>query len=135
MIKVFFTGRIGKDAEARTTQGGTAIASFSVASDVGFGDKKETQWFGCSIFGKRAEGGLTQYLVKGTQVAVSGGLSTREYNGKTYLEVRVDEIDLMGGKQQSAGGRGGNQPVAGQSTPTGGSGRENPPGLDDDIPF
>ena len=124
MIKVFFTGRIGKDAEARATQGGTTIAGFSVASDVGFGDKKETQWFDCSIFGKRAESGLIQYLVKGTQVAVSGDLSTREYNGKTYLQVRVDEIDLMGGKPARSAPK--EKTIADQ---------RNDFGLEDEIPF
>ena len=96
MIKTFFTGRIGKDAETRHTQSGAAVASFSVAVDIGYGDKKETLWLDCSIWGKRAEGGLIQYLVKGAQVAITGDLSAREYNGKTYLQVRVDEIDLMG---------------------------------------
>ena len=123
MIKVFLTGRLGKDAEVRQTQSG-AVAGFSVATDAGFGDRKQTLWFDCSIWGKRAESGLIDYLKKGQQVAVSGDLSEREHEGKVYKQIRVDDLDLMGGKQQSAGGSGGNQP---QSAP-----RDD---MDGDIPF
>lgn len=97
-----FTGRIGKDAEVRHTASGAAICSFSVAVESGWGDKKTTTWVRCALWGKRAEGGLTQYLTKGAMVAVSGELSAREYeaNGvsKTSIEVRVSELDLIGGK-------------------------------------
>ena len=121
MIKVFLTGRLGKDAEVRQTQSG-AVAGFSVATDVGFGDRKQTLWFDCSIWGKRAESGLIQYLTKGQQVAISGDYSEREHEGKVYKQIRVDDLDLMGGKQQSAGGSGGNQP-------------QRQPDLEDDVPF
>ena len=57
MLKVFLTGRLGKDAEVRQTQNST-VAGFSVAVDVGYGDRKQTFWFDCSIWGKRAESGL-----------------------------------------------------------------------------
>lgn len=100
MIKAFFTGRLGKDAERKSLANGTALAGFSVATDVGYGDNKQTMWLDCTIFGKRAESKLIDYLTKGAQVAISGDLSTREYNDKTYLQVRVDEIDLMGGKTE-----------------------------------
>jgi len=126
MLKVFFTGRLGKDAEVRQTANST-VAGFSVAVDVGYGDRKQTMWFDCSIWGKRAQSGLIDYLKKGQQVAISGDLSEREYEGKTYKQVRVDEINLMGGKQ-SDGGSGRNQPSAGGGGQGGG-------GLDDDIPF
>ena len=122
MIKVFLTGRLGKDAEVRQTQSG-AVAGFSVATDVGYGDRKQTLWFDCSIWGKRAESGLIQYLTKGQQVAISGELSEREHEGKVYKQIRVDGLDLMGGKQQSDGGSGGNQP------------QQQQPDLEDDVPF
>jgi single-strand DNA-binding protein len=50
------------------------------------------------MWGKQAEGALPGYLKKGQQVAVTGELSTREYEGKTYLELRVNSIDLVGSK-------------------------------------
>lgn len=97
MIKITVVGRLGADAEVRHTQGGTSILSFRLAADSGFGDNKQTEWFGCSIFGKRAEGRLSEFLTKGTQVVVVGSFSTREYKDKVYNEVNVDEITLVGG--------------------------------------
>ena len=38
-----FSGRVGADAELRTTQSGEKVLSFRVANDIGFGDRKTTQ--------------------------------------------------------------------------------------------
>ncbi len=98
------TARIGNDAEVRHLQSGTAICTFNGAVDAGYGDRKTTVWCRFSIFGKRAEGGLPQYLVKGQQVAVSGELSLNVWTNndgveKTNVEVNVNTIDLVGGKK------------------------------------
>ena len=97
-----FTGNIGKDAEVRHTPSGHAVCSFSVAVKAGFGDKATTSWIRCTLWGKRAEGKLVGYLVKGAQVAVSGEFSSREYeyqgSTRTSLEVNVNELDLIGGR-------------------------------------
>lgn len=98
MKQICIAGRTGKAAELRRLQDGTPVLSFSVAVDDGWGERKRTLWFDCSLFGKRGEP-LEQYMPKGTAVAVSGDLSTREYEGKTYLTVRVNEVTLQGGKQ------------------------------------
>lgn len=101
-----FTGNIGSDAVTRYTQSGTAIASFSVAVKSGYGKSEQTIWIGCNIWGKRAEGGLIQHLTKGQQVAVTGELSTREYDRKDgtkgfAVEVNVADITLVGGRDDS----------------------------------
>ena len=101
-----FTGRLGRDCETKFTQGGMAICNFTVAVDYGYGDNKGTNWLRCSLFGKRAEGKLPQYLVKGAQVAISGELKVREYddkdgNKRTSVEVSVDKLDLIGGQSSS----------------------------------
>lgn len=98
MKQIVIAGRTGKPAELRRLQDGTPVLSFTVAVDDGWGERKRTLWFDCSLFGKRGEP-LEQYMPKGTAVAVSGDLSTREYEGKTYLTVRVNEVTLQGGKQ------------------------------------
>lgn len=95
MIQAFVTGNLGRDAELRHT-GKDPVCSFSVASARKQKGEEQTTWVRCSLWGRRGEA-LMQYLTKGTKVAVSGELSTREHNGKTYVEVRVNEIDLMGG--------------------------------------
>lgn len=98
-----FTGRIGKDCETRYTPGGDAITSFSVAVSSGYGDKEKTSWANCAMFGKRGEV-VAQYLVKGTQVAISGELTNREYtdkdgNKRYSLDVRVNDLTLLGGRE------------------------------------
>lgn len=95
MNNLTVAGRIGKDAVLRFTGEGKPVAGFNVASDVGYGDNKQTLWFSCSLWGKRAES-LAVYLLKGTQVTVIGELSTREHEGKTYLQLRVNDIALQG---------------------------------------
>ena len=103
MNSLSIVGRLGSDAEVRQLAGGSSVANFNVAVTTGFGDREATMWFRCAIFGKRAEGGLIQYLVKGTQVAISGELSenkwtTNEGVERTTLEISVNSIDLVGGK-------------------------------------
>lgn len=102
-------GRIGRDAEQRYTQSGTSVAGFPVAVDVGFGDNKQTLWLDCSLWGKRAEGGLIQYLTKGQQVHVIGEIATREFQKRDGAQgfavtLKLSEIDLVGGGGQRQGG-------------------------------
>lgn len=121
MLKVTLAGRVGKDAEARSTQDGTDICSFSVACDIGWGDNKRTLWVDVAKFGKGAKG-LADYVKKGDPITVVGDLSTREHDGKTYLNCRADEIALQG-KGEGRGER--KRPY------------DDPPAddLDDGIPF
>ena len=96
MKTLSIAGNVGKDAMTRTTQGGDKVTGWSVAVEERSGQDKRTLWFDCALWGKRGEA-LAQYLTKGTRVAVSGELSTREHEGKTYLTLRVAEVALMGG--------------------------------------
>lgn len=125
MIVVTCAGNVGKDAEFKTTQGGTELCRFSLAGTVGYGENKQTLWFDVTKWGKGSEG-LSRILLKGTKVTVSGELSQREHDGKTYLQIRADHIALQG--ERPAGGGGG------QSRPS----REpmdQTNDLDDDVPF
>lgn len=101
-----FSGNLGRDAEVKQVAG-TSVANFSVACKAGIGDKATTTWINCAIWGKRAEGGLIQYLKKGQQVIVSGELSSREYQAndgstKTSIDLRVNDLTLAGGKSDQA---------------------------------
>lgn len=99
MQNIVITGRIGKDAELRTTGSGQNICNVTVASDQGFGDKKTTNWFRVAIWGKRGQS-LAPYLLKGGQVTVSGELEVGEWEGKTQLNINANEITLQGGRKQ-----------------------------------
>ena len=98
--------------------GGTAVCNFSVAVKSGYGDKAQTIWVDCALWGKQAESRLPDYLVKGQQVAVSGELGTREHEGKTYITCRVSSVSLCGSRgdvqpaQQSQSQQGYSQPAA-----------------------
>jgi single-strand DNA-binding protein len=98
MKNLTIAGGITRDATLRTTQNGDKVAGFSVAVSEGFGDSKRTLYFDCSIWGKRAET-LAPMLVKGGKVCVSGDLSTREHDGKTYLTLRATEVTLQSARQ------------------------------------
>jgi len=95
MLKVIISGRTGRDAQHKQTQGGTDLCSFPVAADVGFGDNKQTYWVDVTKWGKGSEG-LARILRKGSSVTVVGELSTREHDGKTYLQCRADDVSIGG---------------------------------------
>lgn len=101
MQNIVITGRIGKDAELRTTQGGQSICNVTVASDQGFGDKKQTNWFRVSLWGKRGQS-LHPYLLKGGQVTVSGELEVGEWEGKAQLNINASDVALQGGRKQDS---------------------------------
>lgn len=96
MKNLTIAGRLTKDATTREA-GSDKVTGFSVAVDDRQGKEKSTLFFDCSMWGKRGET-LAQYLTKGSQVTVSGDLGTREYEGKTYLTLRVADVSLQGGK-------------------------------------
>ncbi|MCL6262137.1 single-stranded DNA-binding protein [Craterilacuibacter sp. RT1T] len=104
MNSITLDGRVAADSELKYTQSGDAALSFRVASDIGFGEKKTTNWFYCQLWGKRAEA-LQPYLAKGQQVTVYGQLTLREWtdrDGAKRLspDVRVNEVSLQGGKRE-----------------------------------
>lgn len=124
------TGNLGKDCRTGTV-GNTAVCNFSVAMKSGYGDKAQTIWVDCALWGKQAESRLPEFLVKGQQVAVSGEMGVREHEGKTYITCRVQSIDLIGkrddSQQQSAPAQQQGAPAAQQQ-----GGFDD---VDDDIPF
>lgn len=99
MKSICIAGRTGKAGELRRTQGGDPVLGFSIAVDDGYGDKKSTMWFDCSVWGKRATA-LEQHITKGTALTVVGDLGKREHEGKIYLTVNVRELTLQGGKSE-----------------------------------
>ena len=144
MIILSFTGNLGKDC--RVANNGTAVCNFAVGVKSGYGDKAITMWIDCALWGKQAESKLTEYLVKGQQVAISGELGQRDHEGKTYLTCRVNSIDLMGSSSGHNSGQ-----SAPQQRPQQMSDQHNQPGyqqqpqrqstpmvepaFDDDLPF
>ena len=113
MIQVILTGNACKDAETRVA-GNTTVTGFSIACESGFGDRKQTHFFSCSIWSARGKA-LEQHITKGCKLTVIGEFSEREYNEKMYKEVNVSEVALQGGGQQQ------------QNAPVSNAGQENVP--------
>ena len=123
MKNITIAGGVTRDAELRTVGGnGDKVLGFSVAVSEGFGDKKRTLYFDCSIWGKRAET-LASMIAKGTKLTVSGDLSTREHDGKTYLTIRASDVTLQSGK------------LMGHNNPPSGNHAGGADDMSDDIPW
>lgn len=115
--KAVISGNLTRDVDMRSTASGMAVGSFGVAVN----DRRKNQQTGewedyanfvdCTILGRRAEA-LSQYLTKGTKVAIEGHLhysSWEDRNGggkRSKLDITVDEIEFLSrdGQQRQQGG-------------------------------
>lgn len=121
--QVNLIGRAGGDPETRNLPNGDAVANLSLATseswkDKTSGEKKEaTEWHRLVFFGKLAEI-VGKYVQKGGLIYVQGKLKTRKWekDGVTHYttEVHVNEMKMLGGKQDGQGGAGAG---GGQSRP------------------
>ena len=101
--KCIFVGRVGKQPEVRFTQGGQAVANFSIACNEKYkgkdgSDKETTTWVRCSTWGKLAEL-CGQYLSPGKLVYVEGKMQNREYEKdnikRTSTEIVAREVVFL----------------------------------------
>ena len=127
MFQITVAGRVGQAREVKEVAG-SSVLNFSVATDVGFGDKKQTIWFDCAVWGKRADS-LAPYITKGTPVTVTGEGGEREYDGKDgttkhQITIRVSDLALQGKKGDGEAHEEAPAPVP-----------KPRPRLDDDVPF
>lgn len=119
MNSVSIMGNLTRDVQLRETNGGKAVASFSVAVNRTYttqsGEQKElTDFVNVVAWGALAEAAANQ-LTKGTRVYVEGRYSTRSYETssgeKRYVtEVTANVIALPLGtheKRSSSGGASG----------------------------
>lgn len=112
LAKVVIVGNLGRDAEMRVTPSGMQVLEFSIATNETWNDRsgnrqEHTQWFRVTMWGRRGEA-LQQYLIKGKLVYVDGTLRAREYTDRegqkrTSLDVRADQIQLLGGGRGGGG--------------------------------
>jgi single-strand DNA-binding protein len=123
LINLTIAGNVGRNAELRRTQNGDEVLGFSLAVDNGKdknGNKRDTTWVKCSIWGKRASS-LENYVRKGTKLVLTGRPGVDVYDGKGSLTLSVQELTFMGGGEQREQ-RGYDEPPANDD-------------FDDDIPF
>lgn len=119
MNKVVLIGRLTKDPELRFTPGtGAAVTTLTLAVDR-YNTKtgqKEADFIPIVIWGKQAES-AANYLVKGSQAAISGRIQTRNYEAKDGSKRYVTEVvaDAFGGVQFVGGKNDINQDVGGSN--------------------
>lgn len=102
-------GNLGQNPEVKETTTGKKLAKFSLATNESYRDEngkeiKETMWHNLVVWGKQADN-VGKYLKKGSEVAIEGKLSNRNYvdkdGVKRYVtEVIVNEFALLGGKTE-----------------------------------
>jgi single-strand DNA-binding protein len=125
--EVKLIGHLGKDPDLRFTTGGTAVATFSVATSRKYKDRdgqiqEHTEWHNIVVWRNLAET-CAKYLLKGKLVYISGEIQTRSYDdrdgNKRYItEIIADKVKFLGKADSSN-----------IHTET------EPPAADDEIPF
>src|SRR5690349_20551014 len=106
--KVLLIATLGKDPEIRYTASGTAVASFSAATNERFKNKNgewedKTEWHNIILWGRLAEI-AGEYLAKGKTVFIEGKLQTRKWQDRDGKDRYSTEI--VGEKMQMLGGKG-----------------------------
>ena len=111
--KAFLLGHVGKDPEIRSTNGGTIVASFSLATadrqKDGQGNwQDKTEWHNLVAFNRTAEI-VRDYVRKGSQLLIEGKIQTRTWDDresgqkKYRTEIFVYELTLLGSSVEGQG--------------------------------
>ena len=155
--KVIIVGHLGKDPETRYMPNGDAVCNITVATseswkDKASGEKREiTEWHRVVFYRKLAEI-AGQYLKKGSAVYIEGRIRTRKWqdkegNDRYTTEVRVGNMQMLGGRQGGGAAPAGGRQTQGENQFSGGArsraqqqsepapSNEPPMDFDDDIPF
>lgn len=94
--KVFLVGRLTADPQLRSTPGGQAVASFSIATnrtwvDKGGAKQEQAEFHNIVVWGRQAETS-SQFLKKGATVLIEGRLQTRVWQNKEGQNMKTTEI-------------------------------------------
>jgi len=152
--KVMLIGNLGKDPEVRHLENGSAVASFSVATNESYKDKAGewqniTEWHNVVAWRNLAER-VERDFKKGNRVYVEGKITTRKWQDQSgqdryTTEVVAQTLRLLE-RRESTGGSFGSFPSPADEPKTIQSGMNNPdagkqaeqvqtPQVDDDLPF
>lgn len=99
--KVILIGRSSSKPTVKESQNGTKYCSFSLATNTGYGDKKQTDWHDVTAFGKLAE--ICEQLIdKGSMVYIDGRIqyNTYERDGKKLKTTKIiaNDVTLLSSK-------------------------------------
>jgi single-strand DNA-binding protein len=154
--KVTLLGNVGKDPEIRSTPSGVMVASFSIATsdrqkDAQGNWQDKTEWHNLKAFNRTAEI-VRDYVKKGAKLYIEGKITTNSWDDKESgqkrykTEILVNELVLLTGREDGAGGAGGYSRAPSSTGGSTASFDQRPQGggedfsqaaeiSDDDIPF
>ena len=115
--KVMLIGNVGTDPEVRYLDGNTKVATFRLATTERYKDRngetrENTEWH--SIVAWRQSADVAErFIRKGTQLYIEGRLRTRTWTDQqgaqhARTEVTVDNLQLLGRKENNPGAQGDN---------------------------
>lgn len=99
--KVILIGNLGRDPEVRTTQSGSKIVNFTLATSESWRDRQSgerrerTEWHRVAIFNPNLADIAERYLRKGSKVYVEGQLQTRKWTDQNGMERYTTEVVLQ----------------------------------------
>ena len=104
---VAIMGRLAADPQMRQTQAGKSVCSFRIACDRGRKDangQNQTYWLDVVAWDKTADF-VSRHFSKGSMIAVTGRLQSRNYqdkngNNRTAIEIVANQVSFCGEKKQ-----------------------------------
>lgn len=110
MNSITLSGRLAKDPEVKTTQGGVSVANFSIAVDRPGMSKENriTDFFDCVAWGGKdgpgRAGVIGKWFHKGDGIVLRGVLQTRKWqdkdgNNRISYEVKVEDFEFPMGRK------------------------------------
>lgn len=139
MNKAMLIGNLTRDPDLRTTPSGTSVCNFTLAVSRRFSNQqgeREADFIPIVVWRTQAEN-CAKYLRKGSQVAISGSIQTRNYEAqdgsRRYVtEIVADEVKFLSrtvGRSEAQGAQGAQTPPPA---------RQNEPvmnEIDEELPF
>ena len=98
-VIVNFIGRLGADAELKTSKNGKQYVAMRVATDEFRNGEKSTAWLNVSYYAEKGTK-MQEFLKKGSAVSVIGSETVGTYqskNGETMVsrDVMADRVDFV----------------------------------------
>ena len=106
---VVIMGRFVSTPELKYTSSQTEVTSFTLAVERSYarqGEQRQTDFINCVAWRNTAEF-ISKYFQKGSMIAVTGSIQTRNYedkngNKRTAVEVLVDRASVCGSKAEAS---------------------------------
>ncbi len=139
MNNVVLIGRLTRDPELRYIPGsGNAVANLNLAVDRAFAKEKTADFFRIVVFGKPAEN-CSNYLSKGSQVAVEGRIQNNNYEDKNGvmhygMDIIANRVEFLS-RSESANNAAATKNSGGSLFDEAPEGFQSIDDDDDEIPF